>query len=139
MYKVTLVLSVVVWAVVVTVIFSAPVNVRRTVQILRDTIGKTTLPVPSCPRFSISGVTRPRVQKARDVTDDEGLVFGGAASSMAWLRDATASVSRSRDLLVQRRVRVSNTGPFGAEAVDAKAVDLTAAREPSRAARAWHE
>ena len=130
MYKVALVLSVVVWAVVVAVILSAPTNVRRTVQILRDTSGKTTPPVPSSPRFSISGANARRVQEAGDLTDYEGFVLGGAAYSMSWLRDATALVSRSQDLSAQRRVWVSNTGSFGAEATDAKEVDLTAAFEP---------
>jgi hypothetical protein len=78
----------------------------------------------------ISGANARRVQEAGDLTDYEGFVLGGAAYSMSWLRDATALVSRSQDLSAQRRVWVSNTGPFGAEATDAKEVDLTAAFEP---------
>ena len=129
MYKVALVLSVVVWAVVVAVILSAPTNVRRTVQILRDTSGKTTPPVPSSPRFSISGANARRVQEAGNPADYE-FAIGSAAFSTQWLRDATALVSRSQDLSAPRRVWVSNTGSFGAEATDAKEVDLTAAFEP---------
>ena len=120
MYKVALVLSVVVWAVVVAVILSAPTNVRRTVQILRDTSGKTTPPVPSSPRFSISGANARRVQEAGDLTDYEGFVLGGAAYSMSWLRDATASVKNNRGPLAQRPVWLFSSGPFGAKAPEYK-------------------
>jgi hypothetical protein len=130
MYKVALVLSVVIWAVIVAVIFSAPTDVRRTVQMLRDTRGKTTPPVSSLPRFSISSANARRVQETGDPADYEGFVTGGVTYSMSWLRDATALVSGSRDRLAQRPVCASNSGPLGAEATDAKGVDLTAAFEP---------
>ena len=135
MYKVALVLPVVIWAVVVAVFFSAPTDVRRTVvrrtvQMLRDTRGKTTPPVSSLPRFSISSANARRVQEAGDPADYEGFVIGGVTYSMSWLRDATALVSGSRDRLAQRPVCASNSGPLGAEATDAKGVDLTAAFEP---------
>jgi hypothetical protein len=44
MYKLALVLSLVIWAVVIAIIFSTPTDVRRTVQMLKDTRGKTTPP-----------------------------------------------------------------------------------------------
>ena len=45
MYKVVLVLSLVIWALVIAIIVSSPSDVRRTVQLLRGTRGTTTPPV----------------------------------------------------------------------------------------------
>ena len=42
MYKVALVLSVAIWAVVIAIIFSTPTDVRRRVRMGRETKGKTT-------------------------------------------------------------------------------------------------
>ena len=97
MYKVALVLSAVIWAVVIAVILSTPADVRRTVQMLRDTRGKTTPTFSSIPRLSVSGANTRLVQEAGDLADYEVFIIGS-------------------------------------DAADAKAVDLTAAFEPSRSA-----
>jgi len=49
MYKVVLVLSLVIWALVIAIIVSSPSDVRRTVQLLRGTRGTTTPPVITLP------------------------------------------------------------------------------------------
>jgi menaquinone-dependent protoporphyrinogen oxidase len=69
-------------------------------------------------------------EEAGDLADYEGFVVGSAAYSTYWLRDATAFVRRNRDLLAQRPVWLFSSGPLGAEATDAKGVDLRAAFEP---------
>ena len=45
MYKVVLVLSIVLWAFVIAFMISSPSDVRRTLQLIRSTGGKTTRPV----------------------------------------------------------------------------------------------
>jgi menaquinone-dependent protoporphyrinogen oxidase len=70
------------------------------------------------------------VQEAGDLADYEGFVVGSAVYSTHWLKDATAFVRRNRDLLAQRPVWLFSSGPLGAEATDAKGVDLRAAFEP---------
>jgi len=49
MFKVVLVFSLVMWALVIAIIVSSPSDVRRTVQLLRGTRGTTTPPVITLP------------------------------------------------------------------------------------------
>jgi menaquinone-dependent protoporphyrinogen oxidase len=75
------------------------------------------------------------VQEAGDLADHEGFVIGSAAYSTHWLKDATAFVRRNRDLLAQRPVWLFSSGPLGAEATEAKGVNLTAARQEASRSR----
>jgi menaquinone-dependent protoporphyrinogen oxidase len=70
------------------------------------------------------------VQEAGDLGDYEGFVVGSAAYSTHWLREATAFVRRNQHLLAQRPVWLFSSGPLGAEAADAKELDLSGAFEP---------
>jgi menaquinone-dependent protoporphyrinogen oxidase len=69
-------------------------------------------------------------EEAGDLADYEGFVVGSAAYSTYWLKDATAFVSRNRDLLARRPVWLFSSGPLDTEATDAKGVDLRAGFEP---------
>jgi hypothetical protein len=119
MCKVVFLFSVVMWAVIIAVIFSAPRDVRRTVHLLKDMRGRTPPPVSSIPRLSTSGANARPVQEAGDPADYE-FAIGSAAFSTQWLRDATASVKSNRDRLAQRPVWLFSSGPFGAEAPEYK-------------------
>jgi len=55
MFKVVLVFSLVIWALVIAIIVSSPSDVRRTVQLLRGTSGTTTPPFSPIPRSSMAG------------------------------------------------------------------------------------
>src|SRR5665648_242669 len=63
-YKVVLVLSLVIWALVIAIIVSSPSDVRRTVQLLRGTRGTTTPPVLPLPTVFDTWVQSSTVRQA---------------------------------------------------------------------------
>jgi menaquinone-dependent protoporphyrinogen oxidase len=93
--------------------------------------GQITEPIAQGPRAAGQPADARPVQQAGDLADYQGFLISRAADSRSWLRDATAFVRRNRDLLSQRPVWLFSSGPRGAQDTDAKAVDLTAALEPT--------
>jgi menaquinone-dependent protoporphyrinogen oxidase len=93
--------------------------------------GQIAEPIAQGPRAAGQPADARAVQQAGDLAGYQGPLIGSAPDSTRWLRDATAFVRRSRDLLAQRPLWLFSSGPLGAQDTDAKAVDLTAELEPT--------
>jgi len=88
MFKVVLVFSLVIWALVIAIIVSSPSDVRRTVQLLRGYERHDHPPFSPIPRSSMAGA-RARPIRQAGIWPTTGVVIRSAACSTHWLRDAT--------------------------------------------------